>query len=312
MPTASSSSPSSSLSPAGGGGADSARGGGGGRARGSGSGRGVGRGGRGGRGGSGGGGNVGGGRGRRRDKNQAAIDSVVGGFLSIDKPPGISSHDAVDAARSALQLRRVGHAGTLDPFASGVLVVGTCVPDCCCFCRAIFLSFLPYAHAFLDNSLRQPQSSHFIIANTAYCFTTKLVDGLLSEQTYESHLTSDQHHLNKHTFLIILNHTNDTAYGFATKLVDGLLSEKTYRACIRLGVATDTLDIDGARVDADVDDTVEGVRARNAALNRVLSLAGASADDAAPAVASVDVNGVSAAVGGALMHNSSFSASAAA
>ncbi len=47
----------------------------------------------------------------------------VGGLLLVDKPPGPTSFDVVAAARRALGLRRVGHAGTLDPFASGLLVV---------------------------------------------------------------------------------------------------------------------------------------------------------------------------------------------
>jgi tRNA pseudouridine55 synthase len=41
----------------------------------------------------------------------------------VDKPEGPTSHDAVDAVRRAFGIRRVGHAGTLDPFASGLLVV---------------------------------------------------------------------------------------------------------------------------------------------------------------------------------------------
>lgn len=45
------------------------------------------------------------------------------GVLLVDKPPGPTSHDIVRAARSALGLRRIGHTGTLDPFASGLLVL---------------------------------------------------------------------------------------------------------------------------------------------------------------------------------------------
>jgi tRNA pseudouridine55 synthase len=41
----------------------------------------------------------------------------------IDKPAGITSHDVVSAARRALRTRRIGHAGTLDPFATGLLVL---------------------------------------------------------------------------------------------------------------------------------------------------------------------------------------------
>jgi len=43
------------------------------------------------------------------------------GFLLVDKSPGWTSHDVVDAARRWLGTRRVGHLGTLDPLATGVL-----------------------------------------------------------------------------------------------------------------------------------------------------------------------------------------------
>ncbi|MBI5014588.1 MAG: tRNA pseudouridine(55) synthase TruB [Deltaproteobacteria bacterium] len=46
------------------------------------------------------------------------------GLLILDKPPGITSHTAVRRAQRALGASRVGHAGTLDPLASGVLLVG--------------------------------------------------------------------------------------------------------------------------------------------------------------------------------------------
>ena len=42
----------------------------------------------------------------------------------MDKPRGVTSHDIVAAARGALHMKKVGHAGTLDPMATGVLVVG--------------------------------------------------------------------------------------------------------------------------------------------------------------------------------------------
>jgi tRNA pseudouridine55 synthase len=45
------------------------------------------------------------------------------GVLVVDKPAGPTSHDIVDRVRRALGERRVGHTGTLDPFATGVLVV---------------------------------------------------------------------------------------------------------------------------------------------------------------------------------------------
>ena len=45
------------------------------------------------------------------------------GVLLVDKPTGPTSHDIVREARARLGLRRVGHAGTLDPFASGLLLL---------------------------------------------------------------------------------------------------------------------------------------------------------------------------------------------
>ncbi|MGB3771831.1 MAG: tRNA pseudouridine(55) synthase TruB [Rhodococcus sp. (in: high G+C Gram-positive bacteria)] len=46
------------------------------------------------------------------------------GLLVVDKSGGVTSHDVVSACRKALKTRRVGHAGTLDPMATGVLVLG--------------------------------------------------------------------------------------------------------------------------------------------------------------------------------------------
>ncbi len=45
------------------------------------------------------------------------------GFLNIDKPAGMTSHDVVARLRRELRLRKLGHAGTLDPMATGVLVL---------------------------------------------------------------------------------------------------------------------------------------------------------------------------------------------
>lgn len=51
--------------------------------------------------------------------------AVTDGLLLLDKPAGMSSHDAVLMARRALGEKRIGHAGTLDPFATGLLVLLT-------------------------------------------------------------------------------------------------------------------------------------------------------------------------------------------
>lgn len=49
---------------------------------------------------------------------------ATAGILVVDKPGGVSSHDVVARCRRLLDTRRVGHGGTLDPMATGVLVVG--------------------------------------------------------------------------------------------------------------------------------------------------------------------------------------------
>ncbi len=50
-------------------------------------------------------------------------DPALTGVLVIDKAKGPTSHDVITSLRRLLQLRRIGHCGTLDPLASGVLVV---------------------------------------------------------------------------------------------------------------------------------------------------------------------------------------------
>ena len=49
---------------------------------------------------------------------------AVEGLLLVDKPTGVTSHDVVDVVRRRLGTRKVGHAGTLDPMATGLLVIG--------------------------------------------------------------------------------------------------------------------------------------------------------------------------------------------
>lgn len=59
-----------------------------------------------------------------RRSRRSRPDSGVSGCVVVDKPTGCTSHDVVDQVRKALGTRKVGHAGTLDPDATGVLVLG--------------------------------------------------------------------------------------------------------------------------------------------------------------------------------------------
>ncbi|QKS11784.1 tRNA pseudouridine(55) synthase TruB [Curtobacterium sp. Csp1] len=52
------------------------------------------------------------------------LASVPDGILLVDKPQGISSHRVVSIARRRLGLKKIGHAGTLDPMATGLLILG--------------------------------------------------------------------------------------------------------------------------------------------------------------------------------------------
>lgn len=55
--------------------------------------------------------------------DKKVIENVVSGVLVVDKPVGLTSHDVVQIIRRGTGIRRAGHTGTLDPRASGVLVV---------------------------------------------------------------------------------------------------------------------------------------------------------------------------------------------
>jgi tRNA pseudouridine55 synthase len=52
------------------------------------------------------------------------FENEEGGFILINKPAGMTSHDVVDRLREITGIRKIGHAGTLDPFATGLLILG--------------------------------------------------------------------------------------------------------------------------------------------------------------------------------------------
>jgi tRNA pseudouridine55 synthase len=57
-------------------------------------------------------------------RDQVDTGPVAAGLVVVDKPAGLTSHDVVSRLRRLLGTRRIGHAGTLDPMATGVLVCG--------------------------------------------------------------------------------------------------------------------------------------------------------------------------------------------
>ncbi len=58
-----------------------------------------------------------------KDEDSRKLKSAISGIMVVDKPSGITSHDVVAIIRKGTGLRRIGHTGTLDPRASGVLVI---------------------------------------------------------------------------------------------------------------------------------------------------------------------------------------------
>ncbi|SFD77399.1 tRNA pseudouridine55 synthase [Actinopolyspora alba] len=59
-----------------------------------------------------------------RQTRTSSQQTVPAGLLVVDKPAGMTSHDVVSRVRRIMGTRKVGHAGTLDPMATGVLVLG--------------------------------------------------------------------------------------------------------------------------------------------------------------------------------------------
>src|SRR5690625_7819289 len=59
-----------------------------------------------------------------RTRTRTEMAATGDGLVLIDKPPGWTSHDVVARVRRLAGTRKVGHAGTLDPMATGVLVLG--------------------------------------------------------------------------------------------------------------------------------------------------------------------------------------------
>ena len=58
-----------------------------------------------------------------KPSDKAQISDRVEGVLLVDKPRGMTSHDVVDRVRKIARTRKVGHTGTLDPLAEGLLVL---------------------------------------------------------------------------------------------------------------------------------------------------------------------------------------------
>jgi tRNA pseudouridine55 synthase len=95
------------------------------------------------------------------------------GFIVINKPAGITSHDVVGSVRRILKMKKVGHTGTLDPFATGVLPVA--------------LGEATKAINFLDESIKEYRAVMYLGIST----DSQDCTGKIIEQRDYSHVTHD-------------------------------------------------------------------------------------------------------------------------
>jgi len=101
---------------------------------------------------------------------------VIDGFLVVDKPSGITSHDVVSILRRTLKQKKIGHTGTLDPFATGVLPIA--------------LGEGTKAIPFLDESLKE----YHAVMQLGISTDTLDYTGSITAQKDWSHLAPEQVH----------------------------------------------------------------------------------------------------------------------
>jgi tRNA pseudouridine55 synthase len=97
----------------------------------------------------------------------------MNGFIVIDKPEGITSHDVVHSVRRILGIKKAGHTGTLDPFATGVLPVA--------------LGEATKAIPFLDETMKEYMAEMHLGITTD---TQDRMGRITSERSY-AHITED-------------------------------------------------------------------------------------------------------------------------
>jgi len=109
------------------------------------------------------------------EKEKQVQSSLDGGFLNIDKPAGWTSHDVVAKIRRLLRIKRVGHMGTLDPAATGVLPI--------CFGKGTKLaSFVSDADKSYDAVLRLGEETDTQDASGTVTDSLPIPESLLSEE----------------------------------------------------------------------------------------------------------------------------------
>lgn len=103
------------------------------------------------------------------------------GLLLVDKPGGLTSHDVVSAVRRLARTRKVGHAGTLDPMATGLLVLGIGK-------ATRLLTYLVGADKTYTATIRLGQATTTDDAEGEVVEGSQLADVVLSHDDVEAHL----------------------------------------------------------------------------------------------------------------------------
>jgi len=101
---------------------------------------------------------------------------VINGFLVVNKPSGVTSHDVVSVLRRTLHQKKIGHTGTLDPFATGVLPIA--------------LGEGTKAIPYLDESVKEYKAVMILGVST----DTLDLTGKIVSQTEPSHVTAEMVH----------------------------------------------------------------------------------------------------------------------
>jgi len=107
------------------------------------------------------------------------------GFLNINKRHGITAHDVIDELRRILRVKQIGHAGTLDPLATGVLPVAVGKA-----CR--LLRFLPGGKVYLAEILLGRKTTTDDIEGQIISESSDIPDQALVEQTLQSFIGVQQ------------------------------------------------------------------------------------------------------------------------
>jgi tRNA pseudouridine55 synthase len=107
-------------------------------------------------------------------------DEPVFGFLNIDKPLHVTSHDVVAKVRRAFGIRKVGHAGTLDPLATGVLVI--CLGSATRLSEYVMHATKRYTAqvTFGVNTTTYDQEGEIVAQRDASALTREAVEGALT------------------------------------------------------------------------------------------------------------------------------------